>query len=156
MPEPVRWSVHPARTERPWRTALLLAVIAAVAVIFARTFASPGIGVLAAGLLVGAVSRYILPSRYEVSDVGARVSHLGSSRTVAWREVARVDPHDDGFFLSPYETPHRLDTFRGTFLRLPTDPHTRRAIEAAVAARPVPTSEADVAPRCESGAIDLS
>lgn len=120
--EPVRWSVHPLRSEPVIRSVILLTIILGVATLFARTFGSSMIGFLSGGLLIVTVSRYLLPTRYVVDADGVRISNAGAIRRAVWKSIKRVDRHPDGFFLSPYRNPHRLDTFRGWFLRLPNTP----------------------------------
>lgn len=88
-------------------------------------------GIFCGGILVGAVSRYLLPTRYEIGAEVLIVSHAGRTQKYRWDSFARLDRHHDGFFFSPHETPSRLDTFRGIFIRLPATGETE-AIRSAI------------------------
>jgi hypothetical protein len=73
-------------------------------------------GVVSAALLLAAMTRYLLPTRYELDDREAAWRQLVWHRR-SWTSFRRVDRHSDGLFLSPFRRPNRLDAFRGVFLR---------------------------------------
>ncbi len=112
-----RWTVHPLRQEPARKSVVLALVIVSISVGVACSFDSGGFGFLSFGLLTAAMSRYFLPTRYTVDDSGLSISHLGSRRRLAWSGVRRAVSQSDGLFLSPFSRPHRLDPFRGTFVR---------------------------------------
>ena len=111
----LRWRSHPLVDDYP-RSLLLVAIVLAVCV---GVGFSLGRGyVLLAGAVTGAsLASYFVPTCYELCDEGARVRFLGRTRSIPWAHVRRVDVHKDGVFLSPFDKPSRLDSFRGTFLR---------------------------------------
>ena len=122
--DPVRWSVHPLRSE-PWLRSLgLIVSVLGFATLFTYAFDSGAIGVLAGAVLTVTVSSYLLPTHYEVGASGIRISRVGSHKTVTWFSIERVERHPDGFFVSPYNNPSRLDSFRGSFVRLPIETGT--------------------------------
>jgi len=110
------WRSHPVVDDYP-RSLLLVAIVVAVCVGVWVSFGGLGYAVLAAAFLMGSLVRYFVPTHYELGDAGVAVRFLGHTRRVSWPEVRRVAVHREGVFLSPFERPSRLDSFRGTFLR---------------------------------------
>ncbi len=88
-------------------------------------------GQLTGGLLIGAVTDYLLPTRYELGLEGIRISRIGTSRFLQWETIKPADRQPDGVFLSPHSEPHRLDTFRGCFVRYP-DAEASHAIRQTI------------------------
>ena len=113
----LHWTVHPLRHERPEKTALLVVIILGVPVLAALAFETPAFGFLAAVLLTASMSRYFAPTRYALLQEHILIAHLGARRTTPWGRVRRRTVLPDGVFLSPFDRPHRLDPFRGCFLR---------------------------------------
>lgn len=112
----LRWRSHPL-VEDFRRSMLLIAVMFAVCAAVHVGFGGLAYAVLAAGFLVVSLSSYFIPAWYELDEDGAAVRFLGRTRRMAWREVRRVDVQRAGVFLSPFDAPSRLDSFRGMFLR---------------------------------------
>jgi len=110
------WRSHPIADDYP-RSLLLVAAAGAICAGVSASFGRIGYGLIAAALLGVSLSRYLLPTRYELGQGGVTVRFLGQTHQVAWGEVKRVEVHRGGVFLSPFERPSRLDAFRGTFLR---------------------------------------
>ena len=113
----LRWTVHPLRHEPPVKTALLVLIILGVPVLVALAFETPAFGFLAAVLLTASMSRYFAPTRYALLQEHVLIAHLGARRTTPWGRIRRHAVLPDGVFLSPFVRPHRLDPFRGCFLR---------------------------------------
>lgn len=113
----LRWTVHPLRHEPPVKTALLVLIILGVPVLVALAFETPAFGFLAAVLLTASMSRYFAPTRYALLQEHVLIAHLGARRTTPWGRFRRHAVLPDGVFLSPFVRPHRLDPFRGCFLR---------------------------------------
>ena len=110
------WVCHPL-VEEPWpKSAALAAAILAFSGL--AWFALEGLlyGAIALAVLAGSMSRFLLPTSYEVGAAGIAVSHLFRRRLRPWGEVRRVEVRRDGLFLSPFHRPSRLDSFRGLFL----------------------------------------
>ena len=112
----VRWQSHPVVDDYP-RSIMAVAIIAAVCFAVYAAFQSVGYVLLSVVVLGASLSRYFLPTDYELDDQGISVRFLGKRRRTAWDEFHRYDRHKDGLFLSPFEERSRLDSFRGTFLR---------------------------------------
>ena len=115
--EPITWTSHPLKNEPRTKSACLIFIILTTSLIIGWSFHSTPFAGLSFVLLTAAMSRYFLPTRYTLNNQGITLSFIGSNRTFLWSQFSRADQHNDGIFLSPFNTPHRLDTFRGQFLK---------------------------------------
>ena len=104
------------REEPLAKSVLLVLIILCVAFVVGISFQSVSFAFLALALLTAAMSRYFFATRYVLDARGFTISHIGT-RKYSWTNFRRVVRHSDGVFLSPFAKPHRLDTFRGQFLR---------------------------------------
>lgn len=111
------WTSHPLREEPLAKSVLLALIILGVAFIVGASFQSISFAFLSLVLLTAAMTRYFFPTRYVLDAHGFTISHIGAHRQYLWTNFRRVARHPDGIFLSPFVKPHRLDTFRGQFLR---------------------------------------
>ena len=112
----VAWRVHPLR-DRPAQLSLVAAGYVAAFVLWHFLFPSPLALFLPVVALTGALSGYLFPTTYRVTDRGAH-SDCGAARLfIAWADVRRATRGTDGVFLSPFSRPSRLDGFRGVRLR---------------------------------------
>ena len=116
MAETLSWRSFPVADDFP-RSLLLIAAAGAACVGIALSFRGAGYGLLSAALLGLSLARYFLPTWYELGEAGVAVRFLGQERRIPWAEVKRATVHRAGVFLSPFERPSRLESFRGTFLR---------------------------------------
>ena len=111
------WVSHPLREEPAAKSAALVVVILGVSLIVGMSFQSGAFAFVALALLVVAMARYFFATRYVLDEAGVGISHLGVRRHYAWAQFRRVARHPNGVFLSTFAKPHRLDPFRGQFLR---------------------------------------
>lgn len=111
------WVSHPLREEPVAKSATLAVVILGVSLIVGMSFQSGAFAFVALVLLVVAMARYFFATRYVLDEAGVGISHLGVRRHYAWAQFRRVARHPNGVFLSTFAKPHRLDPFRGQFLR---------------------------------------
>lgn len=128
MSEPVTWTTHPARA-RPLAGLVVLALVAAVSVLAGRAM-GPGLGFTAwifAALLLGSVSGFLLPTRYELDDERIRVRHLFAVRTRERSAIRRIEIGPGAARLSPFPRPRRLDRFRALVVPLDGAPGDARA-----------------------------
>jgi len=112
----LRWRSWPLVDDYPRSLGFVAAFVGACLVV-GVAFGGPGYGLLAAALLSVSLARYYLPTTFELDDRGATVRLLGSARKMAWPEVRRAQTRPDGVYLSPFDRPSRLESFRGLFLR---------------------------------------
>ncbi len=110
------WVSHPLREEPLAKSVLLVLIILGVAFIVGASFQSIIFAFLSLVLLTAAMSRYFFITRYVIDAHGFTISHIGTHKYL-WTNFRRATIHPDGIFLSPFVKPHRLDTFRGQFLR---------------------------------------
>ncbi len=115
----LEWTSHPWAEDALARKVSMVALTAAASLIAADSFDSAWIGLVSAAALAGSMSRYLAPSRYELTDEGIRIAHLGMSRFHPWSRFRRVVRRRDGVFLGTFDVPSRLDIWRGCFLRCP-------------------------------------
>lgn len=110
------WVTHPL-VEEPWpKSTILIVLILACTTAVAVSFEGTIYAIIAGVVLSASVSRFLLPTRYEVNNVGIVIKHAIWHRTRTWDQVQRIDVHKDGLFLSPFASPSRLDSYRGFFL----------------------------------------
>ncbi len=114
----LRWTVHPLLHEPPVKTVLLILSVLGLSILVAIAFEAPAFGFMSAVLLTASMSRYFLPTRYALQESHILIAHAGTRRRIPWSRIRRHTVAPDGVFLSPFASPHRLDPFRGCFLRL--------------------------------------
>ena len=114
--EVINWRSRPVTDEFP---ASLLFVVVFFAACFgaARGFGGVGYGVIAGLLLLVSMGRYLLATGFVLDGKGVTVRYCGQSRTIPWSEIKSASEGPKGVFLSPYDKPSRLDSFRGVLLR---------------------------------------
>ena len=115
--DPVTWQVHPLTDAAGEKSLVLTATVLALSAAVWWSFESFGYGFLTLAILAGSLSRYFVPTRYRLDEVGLVTSHLGVKRRMAWEQVRRISVDDDGILLSPFASAKRLDAFRATFVR---------------------------------------
>ena len=86
----LEWTSHPWAEDALARKVSMVALTAAASLIAADSFDSAWIGLVSAAALAGSMSRYLAPSRYELTDEGIRIAHLGMSRFHPWSRFRRV------------------------------------------------------------------
>jgi len=93
-----------------------MVTVAAAAVCAGIGFRGWWAGVLAAGLLVAAISDFLFPVRYVMDEEGVWARGLVMRRRMAWAQVRRVARDELGVKLSPLARPSRLEAYRGIYL----------------------------------------
>ncbi len=111
------WRSHPVMEEPRWRSLLLSVTILGISAAVGLSFGGWVYGLLSFGLLGGALLRYYVPTRYTLDDTGVGGSYLGAGRRLPWDRIRRARVDSRGVFLSPFDQPSRLDSYRGVFLR---------------------------------------
>ena len=113
----LKWVSHPFLDDGPLKSSLLVVFILGLSIGVYFTFG----GFLYAGItfafLFFSLSRYFLPVQYELTEMEVRISHLGFTRVMLWRNCRNLYTHREGIYLSSFARPSPLDAFRGCFLR---------------------------------------
>ncbi|MGA1195369.1 MAG: hypothetical protein ACO36I_02585 [Candidatus Latescibacterota bacterium] len=117
---PMTWTFHPLKDESRLKSACLVLIIIATSFIIGWSFQSNTFAWVSFILLTIAMARYFLPTKYTLDETGVTISMMGHQKKFIWAQFKRADQHPDGIFLSPFSKPHRLDTFRGQFLKTGT------------------------------------
>ena len=111
----LKWTSWPVRDEPPSKTAVLALLIGmTVAMAWMQ---APYYGILGFVLMMLLLAPYFLPCRFEVSSTGVKVFFPMFNRDRPWSTYKRYVVRKDGVFLSPFDKPSRLDSYRGDFLR---------------------------------------
>lgn len=110
------------------RAALGIAIMLAVAGAAGLMMSSVAWSGLALVLMLLALNRFFLPSRFEIDDQGITARYPFRTRRMNWAQLRRFVHDAEGGLLSPARRPSRLDSFRGLHVQFGRMGH--RAIEA--------------------------
>jgi len=111
----IRWTIHPAR-ENPKRTLGAVMIILCFSGIVLFSFSSVEWALFSFFILFLSLMRYFIPTSYKLNQLVIESSFLGICKKRKWNEFKRIRSVKGGIFLSPFEKPHRLESFRGVFL----------------------------------------
>lgn len=125
----LQWSVHPLVEEARFKSAALCLTLVIIPVLTFVSFGELLFGVISLVTLIAAMSRYLFPTSYRLDGSGLETEHLWWKKRRTWSDFARARIRSDGLFLSPLKRPHRLDSFRGEFLRFH---HNRESVSSFV------------------------
>jgi len=85
-------------------------------------------------VLFGAISEFLLPITYTITEQGASASSLFARRSIRWKDVRHVYLDSLGVKLSPVSRESRLEAFRGVYLRF--DRNQDKVLAAVLGAVP--------------------
>ena len=68
-------------------------------------------------IMLGSLSTFFLPTRYELDDDKVKIIYLLSTRERKWDTFRSYYVDKNGVLLSPFERPSRLENFRGLYIR---------------------------------------
>lgn len=121
------WTAHPA-FERPRHAVAASVVILAIAVAIWLSFESLAWGGLALIVLLLALNRFFLPSRFTITSEGITATYPLLRKRAQWRYLRRFVCDDHGGYLSTRSQPSRMDAYRGMHLLFGRDATQRDAI----------------------------
>ena len=110
------WKVHLLR-EEPSKVLLIAPVVLASLLVSYILFHSLLFLAVALLLFTCALSDYVFPVRYEITDRGASARTLTGRTFVEWDRVKKYYLDDRGIKLSTLGRPGRLEAYRGVYLR---------------------------------------
>lgn len=118
----VEWRVH-LLAARPSAFAGVTAVCL-LAGVFGAMAIHHWIGAVLGPLLVlSSVAEFVFPITYRLTTHGAYCSYGIARLWMPWRHVRRIVAEPDGFSLSPFARPCRMDAFRGIRFRFQAGGH---------------------------------
>jgi len=123
--ETLTWRVHPAR-QQPGRTALAVATIVVITAFAAPIMGHPAWSVLIIGVLVLALNRFFLPSRFTIDETGITASYPMTRQRYRWEQIKRFGHDEDGAFVSHRPRKSVLDGYTGMHLIFNTHDASRR------------------------------
>jgi len=109
------WRVHPMK-ESPAKGVLFWTVLLLTVWAVWWNLQSLLLTAVAAGMLLGSLTSFYLPTVYRLDAIGAGYSRWLSQRKLEWSRVRSVTKERDGVFLSPFPAKTRLENFRGLYL----------------------------------------
>ncbi|MHC4992543.1 MAG: hypothetical protein ACYTGC_16345 [Planctomycetota bacterium] len=113
--ETFSWQAHPAREHRG-RAVAALAVVAAMAALSGLMMQSVGWGLLALLLLLAALNRFFLPTRFAIDDEGITARYPLRRMRFRWVELRRFALDDHGGYLSTRARRSWTDGYKGMHL----------------------------------------
>lgn len=119
-PEALEWAVDLGPALRSRRLVVIVVTLLVVSVgLFA--FRSWVLALVGAAAVLASTAEVFLPLKYRLDAEGAHRRVGLSSSVIGWPDVKRVVEDEAGIHLSPFDSPSRLDSFRGVYLRTPSN-----------------------------------
>lgn len=78
---------------------------------------SPLLAILGPVIFFVAIGEVFFPIKYRLDSQGASARCGLSVTQIEWSRVKQIYEQEDGVKLSPFENPHRMNAFRGLYLR---------------------------------------
>jgi hypothetical protein len=113
----LKWISHPLKKSRKRTAFLILALFAIWSLVFWATAYSWGFLFLAVVILMGSMSPFFFPTKYELTQDRVKVRFLAVKKDKAWTEFRSYYPDKNGVFISPFAKPSRIENYRGLYLR---------------------------------------
>lgn len=112
------WSTLPL-VERPLTSVGVILLLGLILTGVYFWFHSPYWVIMAGAMLFLSLSAYFVPTSYELYDEHIVIKRFFTTQKKKWGEFKKVYRDANGAFLSPFDSPNRLENFRGVFLRIP-------------------------------------
>ena len=114
----IAWSTLPF-VERPLTSVGVIVLLGLILTGVYFWFHSPYWVVIAGIMLFLSLSAYFVPTSYELYDDHIVIKRFLTTQKRNWADFKKVYRDRNGAFLSPFDSPNRLENFRGVFLRIP-------------------------------------
>jgi hypothetical protein len=111
------WLSHPIVRAGTTKTVALLVITLLTGFLLYSNTQSLGWSLFSVLVLLLAVRDYWSPTFYTLTEEGVEVRFWGYTRRKPWHALRSFYPDRNGVLLSPFPTPHRLENFRGVYLR---------------------------------------
>lgn len=114
--EKLTWVSHPVK--RNLRNSILLSLFLVIlwAIVYIITDSVLFL-VLSVVIMLGSLSPFYLPTRYELTEDKVKVNYVFHSMEKSWTLYRSYYPDKNGVLLSPFPRPSRLESFRGVYIR---------------------------------------
>jgi len=114
--EKLTWVSHPVK--RNLRNSILLSLFLVIlwAIVYIITDSVLFL-VLSVVIMLGSLSPFYLPTRYELTEDKVKVNYVFHSMEKSWTSYRSYYPDKNGVLLSPFPRPSRLESFRGVYIR---------------------------------------
>lgn len=122
------WKVHLLRDNPKKMLPIIPVPILSILICYA-IFHSVFYMMVVAALFIIALSDFLFPIRYEITNRDAASFALFSRSRIEWAAVKKYYIDDSGIKLSPFENRSRLESYRGVYLRFG---HCRDEVTAVV------------------------
>ena len=110
------WSSHPVTRKTAISILVVLFLLAVWLVVYVTTSSLLLTG-LAVIIMLGSMSSFFLPTRYELDQDKVRIRFLFTNRQREWSAFRSFYVDKNGVLLSPFAKPSRLENFRGVYVR---------------------------------------
>jgi hypothetical protein len=114
--EVLKWSSHPVKRSTLISVLVILFILFVWSVVYLTTssFLLTGLAVV---IMLGSLSSFFLPTRYELDQEKVKIKSFLTTREREWRSFRSFYIDKNGVLLSPFPQPSRLENFRGIYVR---------------------------------------
>ena len=112
----LEWSSHPVRRKTVVSILVVLFLLAVWLVVYVTTSSTLLTG-LAVIIMLGSMSSFFLPTRYELDEKKVKIRFFFTNREREWSAFRSFYVDKNGVLLSPFAKPSRLENFRGVYVR---------------------------------------
>jgi hypothetical protein len=116
MADSISWVSHPAKARKLATTLVVIFLLAVYILVFEITHSMLMV-ILAILLFTMSLSTFFFPTRYEITAEKVTVRYLFTTVQKDMSSFRSFFPDKNGFLLSPFIGPSRLENFRGLYLR---------------------------------------
>jgi hypothetical protein len=114
--EVLKWSSHPVKRNTLISVLVILFILFIWLVVYLTTYSLLLTG-LAVVIMLGSLSSFFLPTRYELDQDRVRIKFFLTTREREWNSFRSYYVDKNGVLLSPFPQPSRLENFRGIYVR---------------------------------------
>lgn len=111
----MKWTVHPVK-RRPLVSVAVTIFIFIVGFVVDYSAQSDWFTILALVVLFGSLSKFYLPTFYELNDKTVIIKTTTQTLKKEWKLYRSYYPDKNGVLLSPYSEQTRMENFRGIYL----------------------------------------
>lgn len=111
----IKWTVHPVK-RRPFISIGVTLFIFLIGYVVNYSTQSQWFTVLALVVLFGSLSKFYLPTKYELNEKEVIIKTTTQQLKKEWSLYRSFYPDKNGVLLSPYSEQTRMENFRGIYL----------------------------------------